>query len=336
MKRASIIRQDAAAAKPNFRAVYGKQLCLYHKTLWISNNILTFYPSRLPGILYLRLGNRRLKIRVFVMIHLLKVPALSLALFLPLVATPAADGQKFLRVAFGDRGFIPAKMLNADDLVWTAKDLDLGSNSPQMRLCKFTDTSRMTPRALAQRKQEGFNWVCYDDEDGKSWPTPGVERKDPTKFTILAAKLAHAAGFKFLAEPNFDLLVGRTSHGQNGRLVLSGREIPCVQLKKAGPYLDAISLQLQRAQADQTKYAELTRRYAKEMRAVNPRALVFVQVTSRAKSGKQSTAADLMPAIESVAPCVDGIWIHVDSGQDEFATRLLGLLARAGYRRFSK
>ncbi len=266
------------------------------------------------------------------MTHLLKTSVLVLALMMSLCASDATAGQKSLRVAFGDHGFFPTNLLNAGDLVWTAKDLGLGTNSPGMRLCKFMDTSKMTPEALAKRKQEGYNWICYDNEDGKTWPTPKSELADPTKYTILAAKLTHAAGLKFLAEPNFDLLVGHGSRGENGKLIISDRTVPSVDLKEAGPYLDAISFQLQRAQADGEQYLKLTRQYAAEMRAINPNAVIFVQVTSRAKSGKQSTAVGLMPAIESVAPVVDGIWIHVDPRADDFATELVTLMGQAGLR----
>lgn len=266
------------------------------------------------------------------MISLFKLVIFGLALTLLVFAAEAQTGQKTLRVAFGDHGFIPVQLLSVGDLVWSPKDLGLGTNNPQMRLGKFMDTSKMTPEQLAKRKAEGYNWICYDDEDGQTWPTPKVELADPTKYTILAAKLAHAAGFKFLAEPNFDLLVGHGSHGVNGKLVISDKPLPHVDLKEAGPYLDAISFQLQRAQADDEQYLRLTRQYAAEMRAANPKALVFVQVTSRSKSGKQSTAAGVMPAVSSAAPYVDGIWIHIDTGHDNFAIELIHLMAKDGYR----
>ena len=67
----------------------------------------------------------------------------------------------------------------------------------------------------------------------------------------------------------------------------------------------------------------------------NPKTIVFVQVTSRSKSGKQSTAAGVMPAVSSVAPYVDGIWIHIDTGHDNFATELINLMAKDGYRPLS-
>ncbi len=72
--------------------------------------------------------------------------------------------------------------------------------------------------------------------------------------------------------------------------------------------------------------------YSEEVRSANPKAIIFVQVTSREKSGKTSTPAELMEAIKSVAEFVDGIWIHNDRDGLEFATELVTLMGKAGYR----
>jgi hypothetical protein len=240
-----------------------------------------------------------------------------------------------LRVAFGDNRSMPTQLLTAGDLVCSPDDLGLGSNNPQMRISKFMAATKMTPEELARRKQQGFNWVCYDNENGEDWPTPKAELTDPTKYTLMAAKAAHAAGLKFIAEPNFELIVGRGSRGKNGKLELTEKQVPYVRLKEVAPDLDAISLQLQRAQADLAQYRELTRRYAGEVRSVNPNAIIFVQVTFREKSGKVSTPADLLRAVQAVADLVDGIWIHNDRNNEEHlrsATELVRLMAEAGYR----
>ena len=244
----------------------------------------------------------------------------------------ASAGEKKLRVAFGDNRSMPTPLLNAGDLVCAPGDLGLGKNNPQMRISKFVDTSKMTPEEIAKRKQAGFNWICYDNENGKDWKTPKEELADPTKYTILAAKLTHAAGLKFIAEPNFELIVGRGTRGKNGKLTLTDKRVPTVRMKEVAPYLDAISLQLQRAQADVEQYRELARRYANEVRSVNPKAIIFVQVTSLEKSGKISTPAELMPSVRSVADFVDGIWIHIDKDQLSFATEFVTLMTQAGYR----
>jgi hypothetical protein len=55
---------------------------------------------------------------------------------------------------------------------------------------KFVGTDAMTPAALEDRKRAGFNWICYDNENGKDWKTPKDELADPTKYTILAARAA--------------------------------------------------------------------------------------------------------------------------------------------------
>lgn len=259
--------------------------------------------------------------------------ALAVVWPLLLVSTVSAlAGEKKLRVAFGDNRCMPTQLLTADDLVCTTTDLGLGANNPQMRICKFVDTSKMTSEELAKRKQAGFNWICYDNENGKDWKTPKEELADPTKYTILAAKLTHAAGLKFIAEPNFELIVSRGTRGENGKLILTEKKVPFVRMTEVAPHLDAISLQLQRAQADVEQYRELTRRYASEVRSANPKAIIFVQVTSREKSGKKSTPTELMLAIRSVADCVDGIWIHIDKDGVDFAKELVTLIAKAGYR----
>jgi hypothetical protein len=255
-----------------------------------------------------------------------------LGVCLLLLASTASAGDKRLRVAFGDNSWMPKQLLTANDLVCTTADLGLGSNSPQMKISKFTAATKMTPEELARRKEQGFNWICYDNENGKDWPTPTDELADPTKYTIQAANATHAAGLKFIAEPNFELIVGRGTRGKAGKLELTDKQVPCVRLKEVAPCLDAISLQLQRAQADIEQYRELTRRYAGEVRSVNPQAVIFVQVTSREKTGKISTPAELMAAVRSVAELVDGIWIHNDKGQEDFATELVTLMAKAGYR----
>jgi hypothetical protein len=258
--------------------------------------------------------------------------SVCLSIGLLMLATTALAGDKKLRVAFGDNSWMPTQLLTANDLVCTTADLGLGENSPRMRISKFMAAAKMTPEAIAKRKQQGFNWICYDNENGKDWPTPKEELADPTKFTILAAKATHAAGLKFIAEPNFELITGRGTRGKHGKLELTEKQVPSVRLKEVAPYLDAISLQLQRAQADVEQYRNLTRRYAGEVRSANPKAIIFVQVTSRAKSGKASTPAELMVAVRSVAGFVDGIWIHNDTGQEDFATELVTLMAKAGYR----
>jgi hypothetical protein len=244
----------------------------------------------------------------------------------------AHAGEKKLRIAFGDNSYMPKQFLAADDLVCTAADLGLGTNEPQMKISKFVDTSKMTPAELAKRKQAGFNWICYDNENGKDWKTPQEELADPTKYTILAAQLTHAAGLKFIAEPNFELIVGRGTSGKEGKLTLTQRQVPFVRMKEVAPHLDAISLQLQRAQADVEQYRELTKRYATEVRTANPKAIIFVQVTSREKTGKTSTPAELMQSIRTVVDFVDGIWIHNDKDTVDFATELVTLMAKDGYR----
>ena len=257
---------------------------------------------------------------------------LHLSICLLMLATTALAGEKKLRVAFGDNSWMPKQLLMANDLVCTTADLGLGENNPQMKISKFVAATKMTPEELANRKARGFNWICYDNENGKDWPTPKEELADPTKYTILAAKATHAAGLKFIAEPNFELIVGRGTRGKEGKLTLTEKQVPFVRLKEVAPYLDAISLQLQRAQADVEQYRELTQRYASEVRSANPKAIIFVQVTSREKSGKTSTPAELMIAVRSVTEFVDGIWIHNDKGQEDFARELLTLMAKAGYR----
>lgn len=248
-----------------------------------------------------------------------------------LIKSEPAPSKK-LRVAFGDNMWVPKQMLRAEDLVCTTADLGLGTNTPRMKLSKFFDTSRMTPPALSTKKQSGFNYICYDNENVKDWPTPKSELADPTRYTILAAKLAHEAGFKFLAEPNFEVLVGHGTRGVNGKLFLTERVVPSVRIPAVAPHLDAISLQLQRAQADVEQYQRLTRQLVKEIRAVNPSVIIFVQVTSREKSGKASSPADLMSAIQSVADVVDGIWIHTDKNQEAYAGELLKFMEQAGLR----
>ncbi len=249
-----------------------------------------------------------------------------------LVAGAAQAGQKLLRLAFGDNRCMPIQLLRADDLVCAPTDLGLGTNNPQIRISKFTDTSKMTPTELTRRKRAGFNWICYDNENGKTWPTPKNELADPTKYTILAAQLTHAAGLKFIAEPNFELITGHGTRGNNGKVELTDKLVPTVRMKDVAPHFDAISLQFQRAQADLELYRKLTRQYADEIRAANPNAIVFVQITSREKSGKKSSPADLMPAIRSVADLVDGIWIHVEKDEEQYATELVTLIAKSGYR----
>jgi hypothetical protein len=257
------------------------------------------------------------------------------ALCLLMIATTVFAAEKKLRVAFGDNRSMPTQLLTAGDLVCSPDDLGLGGNNPQMRISKFMAATKMTPEELARRKQQGFNWVCYDNENGKDWPTPKEELTDPTRYTRMAASAAHAAGLKFIAEPNFELIVGRGTRGKNGQLELTEKQVPIVRLEEVAPDLDAISLQLQRAQADLEQYRELTRRYSSAVRSVNPRVLIFVQVTFREKSGKVSTPTELLRAVQAVADLVDGIWIHVDRNNEEHlrsATELLGLMAKAGYR----
>jgi hypothetical protein len=257
------------------------------------------------------------------------------SLVLLLLASTALAGEKKLRVAFGDNRCMPTQLLSAADLVCSPDDLGLGSNNPQMKISKFVAATTMTPEAIQQRKEQGFNWICYDNENGKDWPTPKEELTDPTKYTIMAAKATHAAGLKFIAEPNFELIVGRGSRGKDGKLELTDKQVPFVRLQEVAPHLDAISLQLQRAQADVEQYRELTRRYAEAVRSANPKAIIFVQVTFREKSGKVSTPAELLRAVQAVAEFVDGIWIHNDkdnADQLRSAAELVTLMAKAGYR----
>jgi hypothetical protein len=151
----------------------------------------------------------------------------------------------------------------------------------------------------------------------------------------MAAKATHAAGLKFIAEPNFEIILGRGSQGINGKFELTDKRVPAVRLKDVAPYLDAISLQLQRAQLEVEQYRELTRRYASEVRSANPKAIIFVQVTFRKRNGRDSTVPDLLRAVEAVAEFVDGIWIHNDKDNEEqlrSATELVRLMAKAGYR----
>ena len=247
-----------------------------------------------------------------------------------LLAAPVTAAP--LRVGFGDNQIMPVRLLRAPDLVCTPHDLGLGPNAPSIRMTKFTGTLKMTPEEFAKRKAEGFNWICYDNENGATWPTPKEELADPTRFTILAAQRAHAAGLKFIAEPSFELIVGQGTRIRDGKLDLTDKRVPALDFPRVSPYLDAISLQLQRAQLDLEKYRALTRRYADEIRAANPRTIIFVQVTSRKRGGKESTPEELLESVRATRDLVDGVWIHVDTGQEAYAARLLTLMGNAGFR----
>lgn len=261
-----------------------------------------------------------------------KLPIYFLFCCLALSSTTALGEGKKLRLAFGDNRTLPTLKLKATDLVCNPNDLGLGENNPQLRISKFFSVAKMTSDELARRKAQKFNWICYDNENGKDWPTPKEELADPTKYTLQAAKAAHDAGFKFIVEPNFELITGRGTRGLNGKVVLTEKPVPHLRLKEVAPHLDAISLQLQRAQADPALYLELAKRYVEEVRSVNPKVIIFVQVTSREKSGKKSTPADLLPIVRSVADFVDGLWIHIDKNEERFATELVTLMEQAGYR----
>jgi hypothetical protein len=191
----------------------------------------------------------------------------------------------------------------------------------------------MTPDDLSKRKVQGFNWACYDTENGQDWPTPKDELADPTAQIIAAAKAAHAAGLKFIVEPGFELITGRGTRRVNGKLELTEKQVSQVRLKEVAPHLDAVSLQLQRAQDDPVFYRDLAKRYFEEVHAANPKAIVFVQITSREKKkGQKLSPTELMTSIRAVADLVDGIWIHFDQGEDNYATELLALLEKEGYR----
>ena len=65
--------------------------------------------------------------------------------------SPAPAPAKKLRIGFGDNSYMPTQLLNASDLVCTPADLGRGTNSPQIKMTKFTNTAKMTRHELAKR-----------------------------------------------------------------------------------------------------------------------------------------------------------------------------------------
>lgn len=176
--------------------------------------------------------------------------------------------------------------------------------------------------------------VLYDPE---AWSlTPRDEQRYPAAATCKAGALVHAQGKLFIATPATDLVrVIAPAWARNAnqyrtfvRLGLAGRIARCA---------DIYEIQAQGSEADTEKFAAFVREEARQVRAVNPQAIVIAGLSTN-PTGHRVTAQELVAAARSVRGVVDGFWLNIPAGgkycpscgtpQPQVARRLLLSLAQ--------
>lgn len=142
--------------------------------------------------------------------------------------------------------------------------------------------------------------VSYDDENWKF--TPGPEIADPLRYTMLAAAMVHQAGLEFISVPAMDLGVSANGHVQ--MLPQSFSTFVSDGYLNLAKYDDVFELQLENAETA-PYFTSLVRESARKVRAVNPRVIFMLQLTSNPNRHRVS-AKQLIRDFQATKGFADG------------------------------
>ncbi len=199
----------------------------------------------------------------------------------------------------------------------------------------FTDfTSGLAPALQNGTLLSGVAAVYYDAEH---WSfTPMNEQQDPSVYYAMAAQLAHANGYSFLAVPATDLVKSLEPN-------YAGSIYPeFVQLGipgDAAKFADVYEMQSQGSEMALDVFTPFVEDAAAQAHAANSSVHVLAGLSTNPSSG-DPTAQQLLDAVLATRGTVEGYWLNVPAPgpycpscnpqRPDLAAALLALLASHG------
>jgi hypothetical protein len=148
--------------------------------------------------------------------------------------------------------------------------------------------------------QKGIKAISYDDEN---WHfTAASEIAHPVYSTKLASDLAHKHGLQFISSPGMDL--GTSATGKIQPLPMSYSSFVKDGYLNIAQYDDLFELQLENTETN-TNYVTLAQQAKNLIKAINPKVILLLQLTSNPNSQPVS-AEDLMKDYNSTHGFIDG------------------------------
>jgi hypothetical protein len=160
----------------------------------------------------------------------------------------------------------------------------------------ITDANAPGPRSGA---------VMYDPED---WlETPASQQAHPVKFIKALATEVHAAGgtLNIAPAPDLETSVSWDPSVWPSLLVAN-------VLLPAAPYVDAVTLQWQRYEANPVTFDALVDSAVAQLHAVNPHLSIYIDMSSN--PAWHVSNANLVAEYEHISGEVNGIWFTTPSG----------------------
>jgi hypothetical protein len=147
---------------------------------------------------------------------------------------------------------------------------------------------------------KGTKAIAYDDENWRFTATSEIAH--PASSTEEASKLAHQAGLQFISLPGMDL--GTSATGNIQSLPQSYYSFVKDGYLQMARYDDIFELQLENREKS-ADFVTLTQQARNRVKAINPKVIFFVQLTSNPNS-QVITAEDLMKDYRATRGFVDG------------------------------
>jgi hypothetical protein len=172
----------------------------------------------------------------------------------------------------------------------------------------FTDADALVRAVETGALWPGVRAVLLDIENWQF--SPLAQQQDPGTAYTRAASAAHAHGLKLVATPAMNLaaVMGR----------LPGESVSAAYLRLrvaalAGAHADVFQLQSQSLEFDPANFAATLQAVGAQVRAVNP-SIVFFGGVSTNVSGRLTTAAQMLAAVQAAGPTVSGYWLNDPAG----------------------
>jgi hypothetical protein len=148
--------------------------------------------------------------------------------------------------------------------------------------------------------KKGVKAISYDDEN---WHfTAASEIAHPVEYTQFASALAHQHGFQFISSPGMDL--GTSATGKVQPLPLSYESFVKKGYLNIARYDDLFELQIENTETN-TNYITLAQQAKNRLKAINPKVIVLLQLTSNPNRQPVSTE-DLMKDYHATQGFIDG------------------------------
>jgi hypothetical protein len=170
-----------------------------------------------------------------------------------------------------------------------------------------------------------FRAVAYDPEYWSKTPTQ--EQQDPLRYLSLFAAAARARGYKVILMPGRDLLLnsGGTCVKRTGE-TLDAAFVRC-GIDKAARFSHIFELQCAPIELDIPELRSFTHLASLQARSVNPSVVLTSTVSTEPPGGVTASSADLIAAVRTMAPYVEGFQLNLSAKGLLTVLRLLRAIA---------